>query len=168
METTTLVGGQILVGVHSPDTCAGEQCCIHNPSAHHMVEWTQNYRGIMERLCEHNVGHPDPDDPSTDTVHGCDGCCSPPPGREESPYHWPEMDLPGQWSQLGFLGGVEVVRGSDWRPGDPGSLYEHLGAAALLPGYVAGVNPCDSDQDPDEPIGYDGFGAPIYKHQEAR
>jgi hypothetical protein len=33
----------------------------------------------MERICPHGVGHPDPDDVfATDTVHGCDGCCTPP------------------------------------------------------------------------------------------
>lgn len=40
-------------------------------------------RGIMERICRHGVGHPDPDDPAlkgkdgwAEAVHGCDGCCS--------------------------------------------------------------------------------------------
>lgn len=56
--------------------------------------------------------------------------------HEESPYDWPEMDLPGMWSQSDFLGGVDVVRGPDWKPGDP-----------------------------DTPVGYDGFGAPLYAHQ---
>lgn len=139
METTTLVGGQILVGVHSPGVCAGEHCCIHNPSAHHMVEWTQNFRedrGIMERLCEHNVGHPDPDDPSTDTVHGCDGCCSPPIGALSGTPVFQDDDLPGMWCHSDFEGGVDFVRGPDWKPGDP-----------------------------NEPVGYDGFGAPLYAHQ---
>ena len=44
---------------------------------------------IMERLCEHGIGHPDPDDASwrkdntpnnADTIHGCDGCCADPGG----------------------------------------------------------------------------------------
>lgn len=44
-------------------------------------------RGIMERVCEHGVGHPDPDDVKvqaggwTETIHGCDGCCNPLYGR---------------------------------------------------------------------------------------
>ena len=74
----TLIGGQVLVGVHSKTKCAGEYCCIHNPSDHHMVEWEQNWRPdrrMMERICAHGVGHPDPDDPTTDKTHGCDGCC---------------------------------------------------------------------------------------------
>lgn len=77
-DQTVLVGGQTLVNVHDKHLCAGNNCCIHNPSAHHMIEWPQNYRedrGIMERICEHGVGHPDPDDTTEDTIHGCDGCC---------------------------------------------------------------------------------------------
>jgi len=34
----------------------------------------------MERVCEHGVGHPDPDEYKlkrgwTEHVNGCDGCC---------------------------------------------------------------------------------------------
>lgn len=68
--------------VHSPDRCAGENCTIHNRSDHHMRSWPQHWRGdrgIMERICPHGVGHPDPDSPwpstSSEWVHGCDGCC---------------------------------------------------------------------------------------------
>lgn len=78
----TLVGGDVLVNVHDPSKCKGEACCIHNPSDHHMVTWRQNWRSdrrIMERICPHGIGHPDPDDPKTsdkyEAVHGCDGCC---------------------------------------------------------------------------------------------
>jgi hypothetical protein len=72
---------------HTADQCAGNHCCIHNPSDHHMQDWPLHWRddtGIMERICPHGVGHPDPDDTAhnlrigrdgTD-VHGCDGCCS--------------------------------------------------------------------------------------------
>lgn len=42
--------------------------------------------GVMERLCPHGVGHPDPDslryferhDIHGFGVHGCDGCCAKP------------------------------------------------------------------------------------------
>lgn len=43
-------------------------------------------RGLMERICPHGVGHPDPDDlawqeehrpQAAAGVHGCDGCCAP-------------------------------------------------------------------------------------------
>ena len=64
---------------HAAGTCLGEFCTIHNPSDHHMKAWPQTWRGdrrLMERICPHGVGHPDPDDLNPDTVHGCDGCCS--------------------------------------------------------------------------------------------
>lgn len=77
--------------VHDRDKCAGEFCCIHNPSDHPLKHAELNWRGdrrIMERLCSHGVGHPDPDDltyrlqqgedPKYAGVHGCcpEGCCS--------------------------------------------------------------------------------------------
>lgn len=75
--------GMTLVQVHSVDKCAGEVCCVHNPSEHHMRTWPQTWRadkGLMERECPHGVGHPDPDDLKVRTsrsagIHGCDGCC---------------------------------------------------------------------------------------------
>lgn len=66
---------------HPPEKCVGEHCAVHNVSDHHMKDWPQNYRhdrGITERICPHGIGHIDPDDPTTDRVHGCDGCCTPP------------------------------------------------------------------------------------------
>lgn len=85
METNTLVGGLVLT-THEKTQCVGEYCTIHNNSSHHMVEWAQNWRPdrrIMERICCHGIGHPDPDDPKFqdeyERVHGCDGCCVPPP-----------------------------------------------------------------------------------------
>jgi len=84
MEDVTLVGGQTL-RVHNSKMCQGRNCCIHNPSDHHMTAWPQNWRADakkMERLCPHGVGHPDPDDVAFNktikrdvSVHGCDGCC---------------------------------------------------------------------------------------------
>lgn len=73
-----LVGGQVLANVHTPNQCRAEHCTIHNPSDHHMRDWPQNWRSdrrLMERICPHGVGHPDPDDPSWDKTHGCDACC---------------------------------------------------------------------------------------------
>lgn len=76
---------QILYGVHDPSQCAGEYCTIHNMSDHHMREWPQRWRNdrlIIERICPHGVGHPDPDevffytDSITGSIHGCDGCCN--------------------------------------------------------------------------------------------
>ena len=75
---------------HDKRFCRGEHCVIHNPSDHHMKDWRTHWRGdrgMMERICPHGVGHPDPDDVAfikfhkgekyaeTYTVHGCDGCC---------------------------------------------------------------------------------------------
>jgi hypothetical protein len=55
-----------------------------------MVRWPKALREttLIERLCSHGIGHPDPDslahlDPRGRLmldVHGCDGCCRP---REE-------------------------------------------------------------------------------------
>ena len=76
------------VWVHDKKMCAGEHCCIHNPSDHHMKNWPTHWRddrGLMERLCKHGIGHPDPDDlafkkrnslPDAKGIHGCDGCCN--------------------------------------------------------------------------------------------
>jgi len=72
-----LEGGERVLA-HMPDKCKAETCTIHNPSEHHMRDWPQHWRadrGIMERICEHGIGHPDPDDTNLDTTHGCDGCC---------------------------------------------------------------------------------------------
>lgn len=79
----------VLLRTHPPEACAGRHCCIHNPSDHHMKDWDYNWRedlNLMERLCPHGVGHPDPDDVAYKrsiglehlAVHGCDGCCIPP------------------------------------------------------------------------------------------
>lgn len=68
----------ILKLVHHIGQCKGRYCTIHNRSDHHMRTWVQHWRedrGIMERICKHGIGHPDPDEISDDTVHGCDGCC---------------------------------------------------------------------------------------------
>jgi hypothetical protein len=79
------VGAGLLVNVHPESACAGRHCVVHNPSNHHMRGWRLNWRddvGVMERLCPHGIGHPDPDDLAYrrqvgrgNRVHGCDGCC---------------------------------------------------------------------------------------------
>lgn len=69
--------------------CLDHGCCIHNPSDHHMRSWPMLYRfdrGLMERVCPHGVGRPDPDAmaygrrrfgaDADSGVHGCDGCCA--------------------------------------------------------------------------------------------
>lgn len=81
--------GQTVVNVHDKDLfCLVHGCAIHNPSDHHMKDWPTNWRAdrrLMERVCPHGVGHPDPDTVNyrkvnegatdDDFIHGCDGCC---------------------------------------------------------------------------------------------
>lgn len=79
MKSWTDDYGQVLKSVHKKSACKGRACPIHHPSDHPMrgfKQYWRNDRRFMERICEHNVGHPDPDDPFADKVHGCDGCCS--------------------------------------------------------------------------------------------
>jgi hypothetical protein len=88
-ELHILTGGEKL-WTHDTAACKTEtNCSIHNPSFHHMTLWPMHWRGdrrMMERICEHGVGHPDPDDAiyratqgDHDTTHGCDLCCQPTP-----------------------------------------------------------------------------------------
>lgn len=71
---------------HHVNDCAGPNCCTHNPSDHPLRDAPLNWRGhVMERLCPHGIGHPDPDDLAyrrstgreAHGTHGCDGCCVP-------------------------------------------------------------------------------------------
>lgn len=89
--------GQHLTKTHpEADDCHERGCSVHAPSDHSMREFQTNWRGdraLMERMCEHGVGHPDPDHMAYvreargvefaegEGVHGCDGCCgsTPPP-----------------------------------------------------------------------------------------
>lgn len=75
--------GNRLVNVHNDGACGRLHCTLHNPSNHIMVEFPQLWREdrrIMERICPHGIGHPDPDEVRNfNKMHGCDGCC-----REES------------------------------------------------------------------------------------
>lgn len=91
-ELADISGGQLRV--HTAHQCAGQRCCIHKPTAHRLtaapLHWRGD-RGLMERICTHGVGHPDPDDLDHKRrtradydahawgVHGCDGCCYEPP-----------------------------------------------------------------------------------------
>lgn len=68
--------------VHEHEDCEGP-CPIHAQTLHALVTARRHWRGdrrIMERICDHGVGHPDPDDLAIRSgvdpgVHGCDGCC---------------------------------------------------------------------------------------------
>lgn len=77
-ELNTLEHTNQQIYTHSKEECRGEFCCIHKRSNHHMRSFPQHWRddrGIMERICPHGCGHPDPDDPTEDRVHGCCSCC---------------------------------------------------------------------------------------------
>lgn len=80
---------------HDREKCQGETphpCPWHAPSKHKMRNLPRHIRfdklGLVERICTHGVGHPDPDsvaylteniiagDPTGSlSVHGCCGCC---------------------------------------------------------------------------------------------
>ena len=79
-------GTGLVIYVHDEVDCRGTYCCIHNPSCHHMRDWPTLWRWdrhLMERTCQHGVGHPDPDHINNlpqgrrrvESTHGCDGCC---------------------------------------------------------------------------------------------
>lgn len=80
----------VIHNVHPERACEGQKACpIHFLSLHHMRHFPQVFRddnGLMERICNHGIGHPDPDglhywrDRGMEYmgVHGCDGCCRPP------------------------------------------------------------------------------------------
>lgn len=72
---------------HGTKKCRGGVCPLHNQSEHHMKTWPQGWqqdRRMMVRLCEHEIGHPDPDGYNQDANHHCDGCCHDPRGRTYS------------------------------------------------------------------------------------
>lgn len=83
-ERWRIRGNQIMAGVHVRADCSG-RCVLHAPTDHHMRDWKLHWRQdrhIFERICDHGVGHPDPDDsfvglpnPESQGIHGCDGCC---------------------------------------------------------------------------------------------
>lgn len=95
MTTTTLpkVPAGTVWAYHSHDLCGGRPCPIHAPSQHHMRDWpvlmpVDPHDVVLERMCAHQVAHPDPDsvelatcfDPTNEGAHGlhtCDGCCKP-------------------------------------------------------------------------------------------
>ncbi len=85
MDVVKLENSKDTLHTHPSYACKGEYCTIHNRSDHSMRSFPQHWRGdrgIMERICPHGVGHPDPDDYKLigksgyyEAIHGCDGCC---------------------------------------------------------------------------------------------
>lgn len=87
---TVEIEGIPLRNVHEEIECMGRTCIIHSPTDHHMRSWPLHWRDdrkIFERICEHGIGHPDPDQFDywdsiggiEEGVHGCDSCCVPAP-----------------------------------------------------------------------------------------
>jgi hypothetical protein len=66
-----------------------DYCPLHKPSDHGMNTWPMVMRStaLIERVCKHGIGHPDPDSVAWMDkygeeeaegmwgIHGCDGCC---------------------------------------------------------------------------------------------
>lgn len=96
-DMIALLNGTVL-HTHPPERCAGRPCCIHHPSAHPLRDRPLVWRpdmGIMERVCPHGIGHPDPDDIMVRRfripgAHSCDGCCV-----DEHPVMWSADRRPG-------------------------------------------------------------------------
>ena len=82
-EYSQLENSSIRLSTHSSNLCMKEVCTIHKRTDHSMRSFPQFWRSdrkIMERICTHGVGHPDPDEYKIiegidDGAHGCDGCC---------------------------------------------------------------------------------------------
>jgi hypothetical protein len=83
MDGATLENTDLIIFAHPKFVCVGRPCTIHNRSDHVMRSFPQHWRSdraIMERICPHGIGHPDPDEyklalSKYEGVHGCDGCC---------------------------------------------------------------------------------------------
>lgn len=82
-EYQELENSSIRLNAHKSENCLYDVCTMHKRTDHSMRRYPQFWRSdrkIMERVCSHGIGHPDPDDHkiitgSDDGEHGCDGCC---------------------------------------------------------------------------------------------
>ncbi len=73
--------------IHNRSVCKGRFCPFHNPSNHLLKDAKIHIRAdkmmLVERICEHGIGHDDPDSVAYfhskgelwAGIHGCDGCC---------------------------------------------------------------------------------------------
>jgi hypothetical protein len=85
MDRVQLENSGEIIYTHPNFACKNQVCTIHNRTTHKMRHLPQHWRvdrSLMERICEHGVGHPDPDEYKIrgesgkwELVHGCDGCC---------------------------------------------------------------------------------------------
>lgn len=85
-EMWAMGNGTVLAGVHPAEGCTGN-CPLHNPSEHPLkdapLHWRSDWGGFFERICQHGIGHPDPDGVAFrksqgregNERHGCDRCC---------------------------------------------------------------------------------------------
>lgn len=73
--------------VHRAEQCDRDvTCAVHNPFNHgtRALPMLLRETTLIERVCPHGIGHPDPDSVAYFTrngqeymgIHGCDGCCS--------------------------------------------------------------------------------------------
>jgi hypothetical protein len=91
-QRTKLEHSPVWIMAHEPGKCAAQTCTLHNRTDHGMRAFMQHWRedrGLMERICPHGVGHPDPDQwdylvmtygkraAKVEFVHGCchERCC---------------------------------------------------------------------------------------------
>lgn len=85
MEQHLLELGQV-IQTHELKHCIGQWCVIHRQQPGPWSSWPRYWRSdrrIVERICEHGVGHPAAESYQwyEDLIHGCDGCpCSPQAG----------------------------------------------------------------------------------------
>lgn len=134
-DSITLVDGRTLK-THGKDQCSGESCCIHNPSVHPLADAPLDWRperALIERVCDHGVHHPDPDDRAhwerkigTDPVaeefldaraeHPCDGCCT-------GTYVQPE---PPEKALVKRLQSIVQHYGATWTEGPEDGPFPHL------------------------------------------
>ena len=87
-DGTPHYGDEVLKNVHPYSACSSRgYCAIHHPTNHHMRDWDliwNRQETQLERLCPHDLSHPDPDDlrywvearhEPWKAQHVCDGCC---------------------------------------------------------------------------------------------
>ena len=81
-EVYVLENSSEVLWVHDRGTCSGKTCPVHKKSDHPLRAYRQHWRDdrhMMERICQHGIGHPDLDVPwakdDARWIHGCDGCC---------------------------------------------------------------------------------------------
>lgn len=91
---------------HHPRDCIGEHCPLHRRSDHALRSWRQVWRARrMWRECEHEVLHPDPDEPRKLNTHVCDGCCYIAIADAEGKVEVPRSSSPGTWGEPGDVEG---------------------------------------------------------------